>query len=282
MRFSGCGSAPRRRCDATMATTPARASAVGTSPWMSWNASRSWAPTPTSRRVTPRSGSTTTRHTSSPATSPETTPCSITGVAPPASIRGVRASNASSTGGDGSSATGSARRNTRPSAIHTTGGVVKYVARRASTPAATGSSATTFTCSVPCWRAHANAGPRARSGRSSASTQAWSPLTSAAPPPKEPKTTGASPAASRTRAPSFRPSSALRRCGSGVTWGSGRPCAGRTGAVEALDAATGVDQLLLAGEERVALVAELDVELAALVDRVVNVLPHEQRTVVSM
>ncbi len=52
--------------------------------------------------------------------------------------------------------------------------------------------------------------------------------------------------------------------------------------VEALDAAAGVDQLLLAGEERVALVAQLDVQLArAWSERVVNVLPHEQRTVVS-
>ena len=52
--------------------------------------------------------------------------------------------------------------------------------------------------------------------------------------------------------------------------------------VEPLDAATGVDQLLLAGEERVALVAELDVELAARWWTVVNVLPHEHCTVVSV
>ena len=51
--------------------------------------------------------------------------------------------------------------------------------------------------------------------------------------------------------------------------------------VEALDAAAGVDELLLAGEERVALVAQLDVQLARLGGTVVNVLPHEQRTVVS-
>ena len=52
-------------------------------------------------------------------------------------------------------------------------------------------------------------------------------------------------------------------------------------ALEALDATTAVHQLLLAGEERVALVAELDVELPALVERVVKVLPHEHTTVVT-
>ena len=57
--------------------------------------------------------------------------------------------------------------------------------------------------------------------------------------------------------------------------------AGAVALVEALDPPARVDQLLLAGEERVALVAELDVELAALVERVVNVLPHEHRTTVS-
>ena len=68
------------------ATTPASASTVGTSPWMMANASRSWAPTPTSRRTAPVWGSSTTRQTSRPRTSPVTTPCSTTGTAPPASI----------------------------------------------------------------------------------------------------------------------------------------------------------------------------------------------------
>ena len=44
------------------------------------NASRSWAPTPTSRRTASVCGSSTTRHTSSPRTSPVTTPCSTFGV----------------------------------------------------------------------------------------------------------------------------------------------------------------------------------------------------------
>ena len=51
-------SAPRAAVRATSATTPASASTVGTSPWMSWNASRSWAPTPTSSRAAPVVGST--------------------------------------------------------------------------------------------------------------------------------------------------------------------------------------------------------------------------------
>src|SRR5436309_3600524 len=41
----------------------------------------------------------------------------------------------------------------------------------------------------------------------------------------------------------------------------GAPLAGAVATLEALDAATGVDQLLTPGEERVALVAELDVEV---------------------
>ena len=54
-----------------------------------------------------------------------------------------------------------------------------------------------------------------------------------------------------------------------------RPLGGA--ALEALDAATGVDQLLLARVERVAVGADLDVDLG-LVERVVNSLPQVQRT----
>ena len=48
--------------------------------------------------------------------------------------------------------------------------------------------------------------------------------------------------------------------------------------LEALDAAARVDELLLARVERVALRADLDVQLG-LVERVTNVFPHEQCTV---
>src|SRR3954447_13658491 len=75
---------------------------------------------------------------------------------------------------------------------------------------------------------------------------------------------------SRTSACSFRLRSRLRRPdGSTSVTPAVEPRRSLLGGlavavalVEALHAATGVDQLLLAGEERVALVAELDVQLA--------------------
>jgi hypothetical protein len=52
----------------------------------------------------------------------------------------------------------------------------------------------------------------------------------------------------------------------------------RVATLETLDAATGVDELLLTREEGVALVAEFHGDL---VDSVVKVFPHEQRTLAS-
>ena len=73
---TGDRAAPARRCGATVATNSASASTVGTSPCSIWNASRSCWPMPTSNRGAPVCGSVTTRHTSSPRTSPTSTPCS--------------------------------------------------------------------------------------------------------------------------------------------------------------------------------------------------------------
>ncbi len=66
----------------------------------------------------------------------------------------------------------------------------------------------------------------------------------------------------------------------GLSLGRARLGLLRVAALEALDAATGVDELLLAGEERVALVAQFYAQWG-LVDSVTKVLPHEQVTVAS-
>ena len=76
--------------------------------------------------------------------------------------------------------------------------------------------------------------------------------------------------ATGTRAPALSAGEAVERSCPSSALG------GLTAAVEALDPAAGVDQLLLAREERVALVAQLDPQLG-LTERVVNVL-DEQRT----
>ena len=67
------------------------------------NASRSWAPTPTSSRTAPVCGSSTTRQTSRPRTSPVTTPCSTFGTAPPATIVSTSARCAGAAAGGASS-----------------------------------------------------------------------------------------------------------------------------------------------------------------------------------
>ena len=85
-RLSGCWGASTVRCRATVSTMRASDSTAGTSPCSIWNASRSWAPTPTSSRVVAVWGSSTTRHTSRPRTSPTSTPCSTEGSAPPSTI----------------------------------------------------------------------------------------------------------------------------------------------------------------------------------------------------
>ena len=164
--------APCTRCWRTTSTTSASAGAVGRSPCSVRNASRSCAPTPTSRRVAPVYGSSTTRQTSSPATSPKSTPNSSCGVgarvdddvdelavrapAPRAARAAARARRAAAPG---------PRRATPRS------GSANPSARRASSPVA--DSATTCSAVAPlAQRPRQREPPRPRSGRSASSTHA--------------------------------------------------------------------------------------------------------------
>ena len=171
--------------------------------------------------------------------------------------------------GAGSGA-GSAATSARPSTRHTRGGV----AEQRGPPGQRARPSARRRRGRGAGRPRRAGGPTPGPGRgparaaSSARTHASPSAPRAAPPPngsengREPR-----PHASRTRAPSLASSSAWRRCGSSVTpwaWPWPARLALAVAALEALDAATGVHQLLLAGEERVALVAELDVELAGL------------------
>ena len=134
---SGCGGTPGPRSAATASTTPARASAGGTSPWIIANASRSWAPMPDLETRPRPSAPSTTRHTSRPRTSPVTTPCSTTGSAPAGGDRrrpargapGRAPARGDARRGDGVATVGARRTAT------TWIGSVNSPARRAITPA---------------------------------------------------------------------------------------------------------------------------------------------------
>ena len=165
-RLSGCWAAPVRRCSSTARTTPARASTVGTSPCMIVNASRSWAPTPTSRRTAPVCGSSTTRHTSRPRTSPVTTPCSTVGSAPPATIVSSSARCAGAASGGADQRLGDRRQQRALVDVPDLDRErERSAARRASTPV----SRAARTCSdvAPLRTAQASAGPSPRAGSSS-------------------------------------------------------------------------------------------------------------------
>ena len=163
--LSGWRGAPGVRWAVTASTTRAKASGVGSSPCSIWNASRSWAPTPTSSRAVPVIGSSTTLHTSRPRTSPASTPCSTTGTAPPASISGRKRSCSGDASDGGVSGSGTAGSRVRPSACQTDTGSENCVARRARVPVP--DSATTWRVPAPARNAQASAAPRRRAGRSS-------------------------------------------------------------------------------------------------------------------
>ena len=249
---------------------------AGTSPCTSRNASRSCGADARPRAGrTPRSGRPRRPGTPrGPATSPVRTPCSTTDVGPgglddgPRATAGRRAPAARAGGVGLRPATGR-----RPSTRQTVGaGGEAAAARRASTAARRGLvDEHVRAASTPCWPAQASAGPSARSGRSSSSTQRLAVAHERGAAPGTAAETASDPrptmVADEGAGAWRRAAGASRR--SSVTSGAVSclalaALALAVAALEALDAATGVDQLLLAGEEGVALVAELDVELAAL------------------
>ncbi len=188
---------PLDRNRRTAETVSSRASSTGWSGKTRSRASRSWRPTPTSRRAmgSPESGpcgeragppptcpgpspltppgAASSLATSSPRTSPVSTPCSTTGCTPWARNRAATTAASGGSGpgrGSGAGGTGASR---RPSTPHTDTGVAKAVARRATIPAVS-PPPSRRRCSSRAWRrrAQASACPRTRWSGCSTSTHA--------------------------------------------------------------------------------------------------------------
>ena len=229
---SGWAPVPGRRWARIRSAAAASDSPCGWSACRSTPASRSKRPTPTWTWL-PSSGSSTTRTTSRPATSPRQIPCSTIGSTPTPRHRSSNPTGApggSTTVGVSAGATSTSR---RPSTRRMSGAGRRAAARRVASAAASRSSKQTVIGASPNRTDRNTALPRARSG-SSSSASTHSRVPSKHWLPSDSRSDAGSPIASDIRARNLAPRRERRRSGSRVTGSTARQGAGPDARVQPL------------------------------------------------